>query len=988
MTESAKAIFLSYASQDAEAARRICDAMRAAGLEVWFDQSELRGGDAWDAAIRKQVRDCTLFVALISANTNARSEGYFRREWNLAVHRMLDMADDQPFLLPVLIDDTPEPTARVPDRFRERQWSRLPGGEVAAGFVERVALLLAGGHALAAAMPVPNQPSAPAAGAARGDDGFWVAVLPFAHGGTDAGIAALADGLSEGIVTGMSRFSYLRVVARSATLRYAGMATDMRSVSRELGARYLMEGSVRQAGNKVRIAVQLVDASTGANLWAETYDRLFDPAVVFDLQDELVPRIVATVADMHGILPRSMSAALRTRDPAQLSPYEAVLRSFAYSERVTADELATARHGVELAVRNAPGYADAWAMLAWLCLQDHAQGFGIQADSLAQGLAAARRAVEAAPSNHLAHAGLAQAFYFRKELESFRNAAERAVALNPMDGYSIAFLGELLTYTGDWKRGLELAGRAKQLNPHHPGWYWYADAYHAHSQGDFRGAIACLLRANLPGHWGFHALLAAAHGQLGEREAAGKALHELLKLRPDFAATVRAELAKWWTPEYVDLFIDGLRKAGLVIAAASDAGAALPGAAAAAAGVPSSPDPAQTARPSLAVMPFVNLSGDPQQDYFADGMMEEIVTALSRVRSIFVIASSSTLCFKGKAASSQAVGRQLGVRYLLEGSVRRSGDRVRIAPKLVDATDGSQIWAERYEGTLDDVFALQDQVALNVVGVIVPTVQNAEIRRASSRPTGNMGSYDLFLRALALVSAYEKSEAFAALELLDRAIALDSRYALAMALAAYTHAQVVVSGWSDDPAHHRRLALDLARRAVQLAEDDSEVLSWVTGAYLPLDENFDDSIVLIDRSIALNPGSSLAWLMSGWLRAAAGDADRAVEHFEMSMRLDPCSSDRGYQLSGIALARFGQRRYAEAAALLKESLQLQPTVSINQALLAACYGHLGEVDSARAAIASYQALSSRDLHERVTLLRRPEHRKAYLDGIDLARPGA
>ena len=399
---------------------------------------------------------------------------------------------------------------------------------------------------------------------------------------------------------------------------------------------------------------------------------------------------------------------------------------------------------------------------------------------------------------------------------------------------------------------------------------------------------------------------------------------------------------------------------------------------------PSTPEPRLAEKPSLAVMPFINLSGDPEQDYFADGMMEEIVTALSRVRSIFVIASGSTLCFKDKAVSPQAVGRQLGVRYLLEGSVRRSGDRVRIAMKLIDATDGSQIWAERYDGTLEDVFALQDQVALNVVGVIVPTVQNAEIRRAASRPTGNMGCYDLFLRALALVSAYEKAEAFAALELLDRAIALDSRYALAMALAAYTHAQVVVSGWSDDPARHRRLALELARRAVQLAENDSEVLSWVTGAYLPLDENFDDSIVLIDRSIALNPGSSLAWLMSGWLRAAAGDADRAVEHFEMSMRLDPCSSDRGYQLSGIALARFGQGRYSEAAALLKESLQLQPTVSINQALLAACYGHLGELDGARAAIASYRMLSSRDLHERVTLFRRPEHRKAYLDGIDLA----
>jgi len=413
--------------------------------------------------------------------------------------------------------------------------------------------------------------------------------------------------------------------------------------------------------------------------------------------------------------------------------------------------------------------------------------------------------------------------------------------------------------------------------------------------------------------------------------------------------------------------------------------AALLSGAAPAASTQSAPELRPADKPSLAVMPFVNLSGDPQQDYFADGMMEEIVTALSRVRSIFVIASGSTLCFKGKAISAQAVGRQLGVRYLLEGSVRRSGDRVRIALKLVDATDGSQIWAERYDGTLEDVFALQDQVSLNVVGVIVPTVQNAEIRRASSRPTQNMGCYDLFLRALALVGAYEKAEAFAALELLDRAIALDPQYAMAMGLAAYTHAQVVVSGWSDDLTHHRRLALDLGRRAVQLADDDAEVLSWVTGAYLPLDENFDDSIVLIDRSLALNPGSSLAWLMSGWLRAAAGDADRAVEHFQMSMRLDPCSSDRGYQLSGIALARFGQGRYVEAAALLRESLQLQPTVSINQALLAACYGHLGNVDAGRAAIAGYEVLSARELDERVTLLRRQEHRKRYLDGIELVR---
>jgi hypothetical protein len=191
MSESPRAIFLSYASQDAEAARRVCEALQQAGLEVWFDQSELRGGDAWDASIRRQIRDCALFVALISANTDARSEGYYRREWNLAVHRMLDMAEDQPFLVPVVIDDTTEAAARVPDRFRERQWTRLPGGTAPPAFVERMTRLIAGGQARRAATPASAGAAAPA-DPVRAHEGFGIAVLPFRYRGTDAGLAALA----------------------------------------------------------------------------------------------------------------------------------------------------------------------------------------------------------------------------------------------------------------------------------------------------------------------------------------------------------------------------------------------------------------------------------------------------------------------------------------------------------------------------------------------------------------------------------------------------------------------------------------------------------------------------------------------------------------------------------------------------------------------------------------------------------------------------
>jgi TolB-like protein len=570
----APAIFISYASQDANAALRICDALRNAGFEVWFDQSDLRGGDAWDAAIRRQVKECALFMPLISANTDARSEGYFRREWNLAVNRMLDMAEDQPFLLPVVIDETPETLARVPDRFRERQWTRLAGGLASTEFVDRVMRLLAGDRATAPKIPArataaplgdPAHANEGFGVAVHADEGFWVAVLPFKYSGSNADVAAFADALADEIVTGLCRFSYLRVIARSSTSRYAGATADVRTIGREVGARYAIEGSVRQSGSRLRLAIQLVDTVSGAHLWADSYERSFSPETVFELQDELASRIVSTVADLHGILPRSLSELVRSRSPDELTPYEAVLRSFSYPQRPSPDELIPARAGLEAAVRKAPSYGDAWAMLSFLCVQDYAHGFNLKTDSLASGLASAQRAVEAAPSSHLAYSALAQALFFHKEIQSFRNAVERAVALNPMDGNSLAFLGEMLVYSGSAERGLELAARAKLLNPSHPGWYWYVDVCNAYRQCDYHGALAFVHRVNLPDHWPMHMFLTAIHGHLGDTAAASKALRDLLRVRPDFAATGRADVEKWFEPGFVEQLAAGWRKAGLAI---------------------------------------------------------------------------------------------------------------------------------------------------------------------------------------------------------------------------------------------------------------------------------------------------------------------------------------------------------------------------------------------------------------------------------------
>jgi TolB-like protein/Tfp pilus assembly protein PilF len=398
--------------------------------------------------------------------------------------------------------------------------------------------------------------------AARVDEGFWVAVLPFKSSGASPDLPALADGLSGDIVTGLSRFTYLRVIGRSSTSRFVNGVVDVRAAGRELGARYVMEGHLRQAGGKLRLAVQLVDAVSGAHLWAENYERTFSSETVFELLDDLVPRIVSTVADPYGVLPHSISEMLRKKSPDQLSPYEATLRYFGYLERATPDEHAKARDALQRAVANAPDQANCWATLSLVYKDEHTHGYNVGPDSLERALVAAHRAVETGPSNHLAYHALASALYFRGEIVAFRNAAERTISLNPMDGGTLAYVGTLIAYAGDWERGCAVVERARQLNPNHPGWYWFVAFMDAYRKRDYRGALEIALKINMPGNFYVSAAIAAAHGQLGELEAAQAAVRQLLVMKPGFAA--REEFEKWHGPgELIEHVVDGLRKAGL-----------------------------------------------------------------------------------------------------------------------------------------------------------------------------------------------------------------------------------------------------------------------------------------------------------------------------------------------------------------------------------------------------------------------------------------
>ncbi len=362
------------------------------------------------------------------------------------------------------------------------------------------------------------------------------------------------------------------------------------------------------------------------------------------------------------------------------------------------------------------------------------------------------------------------------------------------------------------------------------------------------------------------------------------------------------------------------------------------------------------AKPSIAVMPFANLSGDPEQEYFADGMVTEITTALSRCRSIFVIASSSTLSFKGKAVSAQEVGRQLGVRYVLEGNVRKAGGRVRIAAQLVDTQGGEQIWGDRFEDTLDDVFALQDDVALSVAGVLEPAVRAAEMRRVVARPTGNMGSYDLCLRAYSLLRSYVKADYADALALLERAITLEPENGTALAHAASCHHILVGGGWSENPELSRRTSIELAQRALKVAQDDPEILTRVALVTAYQARDTDAAVALVERALALNPGSAYAWAISGSIHTQRGELALADEHLARAARLDPVGPTRISRVMLQAMAAFQGRRFGDAVVLAREASQTTE-VKVMHLVLAASHAHLGQIDSARLALARFRALS-------------------------------
>ena len=386
-------------------------------------------------------------------------------------------------------------------------------------------------------------------------------------------------------------------------------------------------------------------------------------------------------------------------------------------------------------------------------------------------------------------------------------------------------------------------------------------------------------------------------------------------------------------------------------------------------------------KPSIAVLPFENMSGDPEQEYFADGMVEEIITALSRFKSLFVIARNSSFTFKGKAVDIKEVGRRLGVRYVLEGSVRKASGKVRITGQLIDAITGAHIWADRFERDLTDVFALQDEVTVAVVSAIQPKLLQTEIEMAARRRPENLTAYDFYLRAMPHFYLTTRESLTEAIRLAHRALELDPRFGLVAALAGVLHTNNVLLGYADDPQFDRQEAIRLMRLAFSLDDGDPDTLAWaaLTSTFMVGDR--ESEIEMADRAVALNPNSYVAWICRGWVHRNAGLPEEAIRSFERAIRASPVDPLLYRLFTGMGMALIELRRFEEAIVAGKKALRQNSSFSAVNLVLASAFAHLGRDAEAREAAARLLELDPAFTISARMGRRRQAHAKLEIEGL-------
>jgi TolB-like protein/Tfp pilus assembly protein PilF len=694
----------------------------------------------------------------------------------------------------------------------------------------------------------------------------------------------------------------------------------VKQVAEEQGVWYVLEGSVQWSGDRVRISAQLVDAITGHHLWSDLYDRELKD--IFALQDEITMKVTRAVGVK---LTAGEQARLWGKGTDNLKAFLKVLEGRGYDLSISRKNTILARKLYEEAISLDPEYAEAYAELAATHWMDVFFG---RSQSRHKSLERAHELVQKAltldDSLPEAHSMLGNIYVQKRQYDKAIVESERAVALNPNGADTHRTLGMILDFSGRTEEAIPVLKKALRLNPFPKVSYFVILGAAYRKTGRYEEAITMLKKAikRAPDYLAAHSLLAATYIDLGREEEARAEAAEVLRINPKFTLERIAKRSILKDKATLERYIDALRKAGL----------------------PGKPPLPLPDKPSIAVLPFVNMSDDPKQEYFSDGLTEEIISALSKVPKLLVIARNSTFTYKGKPMKVQQVSEELGVRYVLEGSVRKAGDRVRVTAQLIDATTGHHMWSERYDRELKDIFALQDQITMKIITAMQVKLTQGESARILRKGTENLDAYLKFLQGFKHFGRLNPDDAVLARRYFEEAIALDPEFATPYFCMGHIHLSEIREGQSKSPQKSIEQALKLAEKV--LALDESLSLGHnLLGRVYRYKRQYEKAITACERAVTLAPNSVTSLFMLGNALSAVGRYQEAIPHFKRAIRVNPLNPS--LNLAGLGNTYFRMKRYEEAITVLKKALHYRPDFLGVHIHLAACYAALGREEEAR-----------------------------------------
>lgn len=724
-----------------------------------------------------------------------------------------------------------------------------------------------------------------------------IAVLPFANLSPDPDQEFFADGLADDIINTLSKISRMRVIARHSTFAYKGRQLDVRAIAEELGVRYVLEGSVRRAGDRLRVTAQLVDTKDGSPLWAERFDRQVED--LFDIQDEITKEVVTA---LQVELTVGEEARVWSRGTNSIEAWQHCVQAIECQYRLTATHHLQARKLAERALELDPNYAYAWGVLGFSYYRE------ARLDASGDRLARLERAAEIAEKATCLDSSASWVVGLRAattaalgDHEKAIEIATQAIEMQPGNADVRAYLGLVLAFDGRFGEAIDQVEIASSLNPHSPIWYQTSLVRSLSLSGAYDEAVR-VAREMLqfePDHFPARFFLTYALQQLGLEMQARESIAALRQSVPHFRTSHIDGFLTMRDRQLVDRVIETFRQAGL----------------------PDADPPAHAIRPSIAVLPFENLTSDPDQEFLADGMAEDLIAGLSKFGWLFVIARRSTFTYKGQAKDIREIAEELGVRYLVEGSIRRAANRIRVTVQLVDAETGNQIWSDRYDRDLEDIFAVQDEVAVAILQEIAPEIGHAEIVRARRTPPENLDAWGYYQHGLALEPSGEIADFEASIAQFDRAIAADPTFVEALAMAALQRSRYV---FFFQPANTSTL-LSEAEHLLQSAfrtDPRSACAHFARGRFHKVSGDLAAAIRDCEEAVNLDPNSALAHLqLAAVLGEIEGRAQESLDAYEQVLRLSPKDPHRAAVFTGRAYNLFHLGRYEDCIESAKTALK-------------------------------------------------------------------